>query len=202
MRSATALGLVRQFGPVDRHEDLGDARFGLADVACDARLSASSISASETSTCGRTRRRMILVQAICASICCTAMSKVTPMLWMYCLNWPRPHAGGALDVAEALLHLAVGGLQAEPLGVLDLQAFVDHLAQHLGGHALAQVRAVLQAGGADGEQHALLEVEIGDGVVIDARHHAQPWAEANAGSRVMTTTRRVRRNSADIAPTV
>ena len=92
---------------------------------------------------------------------------------MYCLNWPRAHAGGALDVVEPLLHLAVGGLQAEPLGVLDLQPFVDHLAQHLGGHALAQVRAVLQAGGADGEQHALLEVEIGDGVVIDARHHAQ-----------------------------
>ena len=123
------------------------------------------------------------------------------MLCRYCLNWPRLHAGGALDVAEPLLHLAVGGLHAEPLGVLDLQPLVDHLAQDLGGHALAQVRTVLQAGGADGEQYALLEVEIGDGVVIDPRHaRAAPAPKRQAGSRATTMTRRVRRNSADIEP--
>ena len=67
------------------------------------------------------------------------------------------------------------GLEAQPLGVLDLQPLVDHLAQDLGGHALAQVRTVLQAGGADGEQYPLGEVEIGDGIVVDPRHHAQPF---------------------------
>ena len=109
----------------------------------------------------------------------------------------------ALDLAEALLHLGLGGLHAEPLGILDLQPLVDHLAQDLGGHALAQVRAVLQAGGLDGEQDALGEVEVGDRVVVHARHDAQPWAEASGGSRV---TRRIatkaRRNNADIGPVI
>ena len=83
------------------------------------------------------------------------------------------HARGALDVAEALLQLAVGGLQPEPLGVLDLQVFIDHLAQDLGGHALAQLRTVLQARRPNGEQHSLGQVEIGDGVVVHPRDHAQ-----------------------------
>jgi len=48
------------------------------------RPSASSISASETSTWGLTLRRMILFQAICASICWIAISKGTPTLCRYC----------------------------------------------------------------------------------------------------------------------
>ena len=90
---------------------------------------------------------------------------------------------------------------AEPLGVLDLQPLVDHLAQDLAGHPLAQVRAVLQAGGADGEQHALREVEIGDGIVVHAGHaRAAPGPMRQPGSSAMTMTRRERRNSADIEP--
>ena len=68
------------------------------------------------------------------------------------------------------------GLEAEPLGILDLQPLVDHLAQYLGSHSLAQFRTVLQSGGADGEQYPLGQVEIGDGIVVDPRDHAQPFS--------------------------
>ena len=80
--------------------------------------------------------------------------------------------------------LAVGGLEPEPLGVLDLQLLVDHLAQDLGGHPLAQVRAVLQTGRADGEQYPLREVEVGDGVVVHPRDHAQALEPMRQPERV------------------
>ena len=67
-------------------------------------------------------------------------------------------------------------LRPQSLGVLDLQPLVDHLAQDLGSHTLAQVGTVLQVGGADGEQDPLRQIEIGDGIVVDARDHAQPFS--------------------------
>ena len=82
-------------------------------------------------------------------------------------------AGGALDLADPLGDLAVGRSQADPLRVLNLQPFVDHLAQHLRRDALTQLRSVGLVGRADGEDHTLRQLEIGDRVVIHARHHPQ-----------------------------
>ncbi len=166
------LGVVRLVGPVDRHEDLGNARFGLADVRAGAAQRVVDLGLRDVDLRAHLAADDLGPGDLRLDLLHGDVEGDAGALDVL-LELAARHAGGALDVAEALLHLAVGGLQAEPLGVLDLQAFVDHLAQHLCGHALAQVRAVLQAGGADGEQHALLEVEIGDGVVVDARQHAQ-----------------------------
>ena len=66
--------------------------------------------------------------------------------------------------------------------MLDLQPFVDHLAQDLGGQPLVHVRTVLHAGALDGKDDALIELEISDGIVIDPRHHAQPLGRGEDGA--------------------
>ena len=68
---------------------------------------------------------------------------------------------------------AFGCLETETLGVLDLQPLVDHLAQYLGCQPLTDIRTILQTRSADRENDPLGQLEIGDGVVIDARHDAQ-----------------------------
>ena len=192
-----ALGLVGLLDLVDRDEDLGDARLGLADVRTRMRVSASSISASDTSTCGRTLRRTILAQAICASICCDGDLVGDADALQILLELAALHAGGALDLGDALVDLRLGGLHAETLGVLDLQALVDHLAQELRRQPLLQIGCVLHAGAADGEGDALLQLEVGDGIVVDTGHHAQRLApRRQPATSAMTMTRREREETA------
>jgi len=91
------------------------------------------------------------------------------------------HAGGALDLCDALADFRFGGTHAEALGVLDLQALVDHLAQKLRREPLLEIGGLLHAGAADGEGDPLLQLEIGDRIVVDARHHAQRLRRREAG---------------------
>ena len=61
------------------------------------------------------------------------------MLCRYCLNWPRCRPAAALDLGDPLVDLRLGRLHAERLGILDLQALVDHLPQELRRQPLLQV---------------------------------------------------------------
>ena len=91
----------------------------------------------------------------------------------YCLNCPRCMPAERSISATRWLISASVGRHAETLGVLDLQALVDHLAQKLRREPLLQIGCLLHAGAADGEGDALLQLEVGDRLVVDAGHHAQ-----------------------------
>ncbi len=72
---------------------------------------------------------------------------------------------------------------AEALGVLDLEALVDHLAQKLLREPLLEVGRLLHAGAADRERDPLLQLEIGDRLVVDAGHHAKRLRRGNSDWR-------------------
>ena len=167
----TAFGLIGELRPVDRHEDIGDTRFRLADVGADTAEGIVDLGLGHVDLGPHAPPHDLGPGDLCLDLLDGDVEGNANALDIL-LELAARHAGGALDVAEPLLQLGVGSLQPQALGVLDLQLLVDHLAQHLRGHALAQFRAVLQSGRADGEQHALGEVEIGDGVIVDAREHA------------------------------
>ena len=61
------------------------------------------------------------------------------MLCKYCLNWPRCMPAPRSISATRWLISRFGRLHAERLGILDLQALVDHLPQDLRRQPLLQV---------------------------------------------------------------
>ena len=134
-----ALGLVGLVDPVDRDEDLGDPRLRSCRRWRGCAASASSISASDTSTCGRTLRRTILAQAMLRLDLLRGDLEGDADALQILLELAALHAGGALDLGDPLVDLRLGRLHAERLGILDLQPLVDHLPQDLRRQALLQV---------------------------------------------------------------
>ena len=168
-----ALGLVGEIGAVDRHENLGHPRLGLADIRPHPVQRVIDLGFRHVDLGPHFAADDLVPGDLRLDLLDRDLEGDADALQVLPELAVR-HAGGALDVAEPLLHLAVGGLEPQSLGILDLQPLVDHLAQHLCGHPLAQFRTVLQTGRADGEQYALGQVEVGDGIVVHPRHNAQP----------------------------
>ena len=180
----TTLALIHRIGTIDRHENLRDAGLGLADVrphaakrVVDFRLGHIHLGANlppDDRAPGDLRldllRRDIGGDAHALEIL---------------LELALRQAGSAFDLGVAARNLGVRRFDAQFLGILNLQPLVDHLPQHLRRHALAQIRTVLQARRADREQHPLRQVEVGNGVVVDAGHDAQALAGRGLGCRAL-----------------
>ena len=167
-----ALALVDPVGPVDGHEDFGDARFGLADVGAHAAHRVVDLCLRDVDLRAHLAADDLAPRDLRLDLLLGDVGGDADALEVE-LELSLAQPGRPLDLGVAAVDLGVRGAHAELLGVLDLQALVDHLPQHLSRHALTQIGTVRQAGGADGEEHALRQVEVGDRVVVDARDDAQ-----------------------------
>ena len=177
-----APGLVRLLGAIDRHEYLGNPRFRLADVGADTRervldlgfrhVNLGTDLAANDLGPGNRRLDLLYGDVIADADALQILPELAPR-----------HAGGSLDFGNACVYFRLGGLYPEPLGILYLEPFVDHLPKHLCGEALAHFRCVLEACAADRKKDALAKVEVRYRVVIDPRHDPKPlcrsqeWAD-------------------------
>ena len=187
MRSALRFAFVDGIGPVDRHEDLGDPGLGLADIRAHAAQRIVDLRLGDVDLGADLPADDLAPGDLSLDLLRSDVGGDADALQVL-PELSTAQAGGALDLGIAVLNLAVRRFDAELLGIDDLQAFVDHLPQHLRRHALAQLGTVLQARCLDGEQHPLRQVEVGDGVVVDAGHHTQ--ALAGRGLRCRSLGRR------------
>jgi hypothetical protein len=179
-----ALALVRTVGAIHWDEDLADTGLGLADVGPHPCQGVIHLGLGDIDLGAHPAADDLVPGNLGLDLLRRDFRSDSNALEVL-PELPAPHAGGALDFGDAPLNFTIGRFDAEPLGILDLQALVDHLAQDLRGHPLAEVRAVRQAARLDGEEHALLQVEVSDGVVVDAGNHAQALAGlcGRSGSR-------------------
>ena len=169
-----ALAFVGTVSPIHRNEDLTDAGLGLADIGPHPRQRVIHLGLGDVDLGAHPAANDLVPGDLGFDLLCRDFRGDTDALEIL-PELAAPHAGGALDF-------------------LDLQALIDHLAQHLRRHALAQVRAVRQTTRLDGEEDALLQVEVCDGVVIDAGDHTQalPGLCGCSGSRRPLGRRRSR----------
>jgi hypothetical protein len=176
-----ALGFISLLDLVDGHENLGHARFGLSGIAAHATkrvvdfglrdLDLGAYPAAHDLGPGDARLNLLHGDLIGHADALQVLPKL-----------PARHARRALDLGHTLVQFGLRDAHPQPLGVLDLQPLVDHLPQDLGCQALVKLRAVLHAGAAHGKYDTLVELVIGDGVVIDPRHHAQPLCGGESGA--------------------
>ena len=96
----------------------------------------------------------------------------------YCLNWPRCMPAARSISPNRWLSSASVAFTPSPLAFWICRRSSIIWRRICAARRWLQVRAVLHAGAADGERDALLEVEIGDGIVVDTGHHAQTLGRA------------------------